>query len=84
MRDSDTLDDVKTYLTPAIAHDTSGDGADVIALKYLISRWRGDKVARFGEYMKEFVARLFLRFPDGREFELPIPGIANDYLKEIE
>lgn len=49
MHDFETFDDVKTYLAPIIANDTSGDGADVIALKYLMSRLQGDGVQRFGE-----------------------------------
>jgi hypothetical protein len=79
-----SLAEVKTYLAPFIENGRSGDGADVIALKYMASRLCGEDVKCFKTHLQEFDARLFVRFPDGREHELPMFGDPSAYLGEIE
>jgi hypothetical protein len=84
MPEFNSIDEVKAYLAPFIKNDRSADDEDVIALKYMASRLSGEDVKRFRTHLKEFGTRLFVRFPNGQEFELPMFGDSTAYLGEIE
>jgi hypothetical protein len=82
--EEESLEEIKFRLALIIEQDKNNEGVDAIILKYQWSRLKGKEMKRFGHTLHEFGAHVFVRFPDGREIELPGIGVRENYYPEID
>lgn len=50
------------------------EGAHAMVLTYGLCKLDGCVASKIGTDLRKFEAKLFVRMPTGKEFEMPIPG----------